>query len=325
MMNTKLTQAHRSNVTAMEKPKNSELQMVSAKEKQMLGDESIGDKLNRISDANWVDPKKMRKVGNEKLDKDAFLTLMLAQMKNQDPTNPLKSHEMAAQLAQFTSLEQMQNVNTKLDDLINLQKPSSQFQALSMIGKAIESDSSDIHRAANDTSHELRFKLDKDAAEVQVKIIDEKGDRVKEYSVNNLKAGDNSITWNGVNFQDQMMRPGKYKMLVSAKDGNDVKVGTSTTVSGKITGVNYTPNGPVLLVGKQSVLLSDVRKIVEADSRPEKSREVNDVTNQALKNSTNLENNKDNVKAAPAPTQGNVDSIPMSRDLQRQLNNIKKG
>src|ERR1700753_3724608 len=70
--------------------------------------ESPGDTANKIADPNYVDTtKKMRTVGNAELGKDAFMTLLLTQMKNQDPTNPLKSHEMAAQLAQFTSLEKL--------------------------------------------------------------------------------------------------------------------------------------------------------------------------------------------------------------------------
>src|SRR5690606_29823848 len=75
------------------------------------GKQSLGEVLNKIADPSWVDQSKMRKVGNPTLDKDAFMKLMLHQMQNQDPTNPLKSHEMAAQLAQFSSLEQMSNMN----------------------------------------------------------------------------------------------------------------------------------------------------------------------------------------------------------------------
>src|SRR4051812_45650628 len=65
--------------------------------------DTIGDTLNRVADPNYIDTsKKMRAVGNPELGKDAFMNLLITQMKNQDPTNPLKSHEMAAQLAQFT-------------------------------------------------------------------------------------------------------------------------------------------------------------------------------------------------------------------------------
>src|SRR3712207_3372809 len=79
--------------------KNDNARTVSATDHQeAFGDQNVGDVLNKIADPNWVDPtKKPRAVGNNQLDKDAFLKLMLAQMKHQDPTNPMQSHEMAAQ------------------------------------------------------------------------------------------------------------------------------------------------------------------------------------------------------------------------------------
>src|SRR6478735_2434672 len=70
---------------------------LSQAEKDALGTEDIGAALNKMADPNYVDPsKKMRGVGDSKMDKDAFFKLMIAQLKNQDPTNPLKNHEMAA-------------------------------------------------------------------------------------------------------------------------------------------------------------------------------------------------------------------------------------
>ncbi|KAF0195871.1 MAG: figD [Bacillota bacterium] len=55
------------------------------------------------------------------LGKDAFLKILIAQMRNQDPLNPSDGTAMVAQLAQFSTLEQLQNLNTKLDSLVNLQ------------------------------------------------------------------------------------------------------------------------------------------------------------------------------------------------------------
>ena len=70
---------------------------LSVDELKKLGAENVGEVLNKIADPNWTDPaKKVRAVGSDKLDKDAFFKLMLAQLKNQDPTNPLKSHAIVS-------------------------------------------------------------------------------------------------------------------------------------------------------------------------------------------------------------------------------------
>ncbi|MCB0407056.1 MAG: hypothetical protein KDD34_02565, partial [Bdellovibrionales bacterium] len=94
-------------------------QTVSASDREkLLGDQNLGEVLNKVADPNWVDPaKQMRTTGNNQMDKDAFLKLLLTQMKNQDPTTPLDSHEMAAQLAQFTSLEKLTNISDGIDSL----------------------------------------------------------------------------------------------------------------------------------------------------------------------------------------------------------------
>ncbi len=57
--------------------------------------------------------------------KDEFVKLLVTEMKNQDPLNPMDGKELAAQLAQFSSVEQLMNINTKLDGLSSLLKPST--------------------------------------------------------------------------------------------------------------------------------------------------------------------------------------------------------
>ncbi|MCX7978119.1 MAG: flagellar hook assembly protein FlgD, partial [Bdellovibrionaceae bacterium] len=207
-----------------------------------LGGENIGEVLNKIADANWVDPaKKMRTVGNDKLDKDAFFKLMLAQLKNQDPTNPLKPHEMSAQLANFSALEQMQNMNSTLTEMKAAQKPSEQYQALNLIGKSVIGDSAKIIRTAADKVHDITFTLPNDAAEVDVKIISADGDEVKKLNFKNLKKGENRISWNGQDERGGGVRPGEYMVSITAKGHNGTPLAVKTDFEGVISGVSYTP------------------------------------------------------------------------------------
>ena len=228
-----------------------------------LGDQSLGDTLNKVADQNYVDPSKTRKVGNNQLDKDAFMKLMLAQMKHQDPTNPMQSHEMAAQLAQFTSLEQLNNINTTLESMKQSQAPTASYQALNFIGKRVSGDASKITRAPGDTKHDVNFQLLGDAAKVKLTIKDPDGNTVRKLEFANLKKGDNSIQWNGLTEEGTASRPGEYRITIEASSNTGGKVFAKTEFDGKITGVNYTGQGPVLLVGTQTIKLQDVRKIVE--------------------------------------------------------------
>lgn len=245
------------------KSTNDQVKNLSAKDLEKIGGEDIGAVLNKVADPNWVDPgKKMRAVGNNQLDKDAFFKLMLAQMKNQDPTNPMKSHEMAAQLANFSSLEQMQNMNTTLNEMKNAAKPTEQFQALSLIGRSVSGDSTDLIRTKDDKDHDFKFELPGDA-DVTVRVKNPDGQIVRTYDLKSLKKGDNKITWNGQDENGRTMPAGNYQFAAEAKNQQGQKMAVKTAFDGLITGVNFTSDGPVMMVGKQTVRLRDVRKITD--------------------------------------------------------------
>jgi flagellar basal-body rod modification protein FlgD len=255
---------------------------LSAQDLKKIGEEDIGAVLNKVADPNWVDPtKKVRTTGDNSMDRDAFFKLMLTQMKNQDPTNPLKSHEMAAQLASFTSLEQMQNMNTTLTDIKNGQKPTENYQALNLIGKAVEGDSSKIVRAANDKIHDLEFNLGKDASKVVVRIRNAQGEVVRKIDMNDLKQGQNRVSWNGQSENGMSLPAGDYQFFAEGEEASGAKIAINTEFSGQITGINYSQQGPVLLIGNQTIRMRDVKKIVDP-SLMRNDQKLNEISTQDL-------------------------------------------
>jgi flagellar basal-body rod modification protein FlgD len=296
-----------------------------------FGDQAVGDVLNKVADPNWVDPsKKMRVAGNNQLDKDAFLKLMLAQMKHQDPTNPMQSHEMAAQLASFTSLEQLNNINSTLEGMSRAQSPNANYQALGLMGKKVSGDASKVTRAVGDTKHGVSFELLGDAQKAKISIRDEAGNVVRKLEFGELKKGRNTIEWNGMSDDGMPARPGEYKVTVEAQSSTGAKVFAKTDFEGRITGMNFTPEGPVLLVGNRSIKLSDVRKIEEAG--PEDLMQGMPIgateAARAIVPKTNAVQPQREEVVAPAeeidPAQyGNIEDVPMSRELMEKLAKAK--
>ena len=297
---------------------------VSATENSKMSGENVGEVLNKVADPNWVDPsKKMRTVGNDKLDKDAFFKLMIAQMKNQDPSNPLKPHEMSAQMATFSSLEQMQNMNTTLNEMKNAQKPIEQFQSLNLIGKAVGGDSAKLVRAKGDREHDFQFSLPKAANDVNIRITNSAGDTVRTYSMKNLKEGENRITWNGLDEKGNACRADEYTYHIEAKDSAGQGIAVKTDFSGVITGVNYTPEGLVLMVGNQTVRLRDVRKILDPGLM-KNDQKINNINNPDLKTQgTVTETGKEQLPAAPdaasEPRSNIMNDVALSRDMMERL------
>lgn len=243
-------------------------QNISASDKDKYFDnEAIGDTLNKVADPGYVDTsKKMRSVGNNQLGKDAFMTLLLTQMKNQDPTNPLKSHEMAAQLAQFTSLEKLNNINEGIENLRKDNVPDHNFQALALIGKTVTMDNSKITRNDTAESHDLRFLLPQDAQKTTIQIKDAAGNVVHTSDLKGLKAGPNQVMWNGKTDDGATVPTGDYTLAVEAFGSNGKKLYVQTKADGVITGVNFTAHGAQLLMGKTVISMSDVKSISDPNA-----------------------------------------------------------
>ncbi|MEM7647193.1 MAG: flagellar hook assembly protein FlgD [Pseudomonadota bacterium] len=158
--------------------------------KKEFGDKNLGDILNQVADPNFkASKRKVKGVGNAELGKDAFFKLMLTQLKQQDPTNPLKSHEMAAQLAQFSSVEQLSNMNETLTKMSQKGGEENKFDVLNLIGKKVSGDSSRIDRIKGDREHKVEFTLPKESEKVTVSIKDGKGIVVKKYELTQMKKG----------------------------------------------------------------------------------------------------------------------------------------
>lgn len=276
------------------------------------GDQSLGEVLNKIADPSWVEPSQMRQVGNPTLDKDAFMRLMLHQMQNQDPTNPLKSHEMAAQLAQFSSLEQMSNINETLQNMNTQQSAARQFDVMQFIGKTVTGDSSRFTRLQGEKAHELSFHLPQDATNTVIKIRDEEGNIVKELRIPGLKAGENSVVWNGVTEQGLEGRSGEYRFEIEATGGGNRRLAVDTKFEAPVTGVKFVRGEPVLLVGHKTVKVHEVQAI-HAPKMMALAPEMNDVTPQdQLKKAKGQEQERDAL-------QGNLGELGLSPQLMERI------
>ncbi len=294
-------------------------------QKQKLGADDIGAVLNKTMDPNWVDPKKTVKgTGDANLDKDAFFKLMLTQLKNQDPMNPLKNHEMAAQLATFSSLEQMSNMNSTLTKIEGKGAEPQNFQALNLIGKTVAGDSSKVVRSQFDKNHDFNFSLPQDVSEANIKVVNAKGEPVREYKMTNLKAGPNKVAWNGMNDKGVKTDVGEYQFKIDAKNSAGQKIAIKTEFEGTISGLSFSPEGPVLQVGSQSIKMRDVRQITDSSAK-QNDQKVTDVTSLDLKKGdeaaqTNIKQEANTSNAAPVAGMSDVmTEVAMSRGLMDKL------
>lgn len=300
---------------------------LTAEDKAKIGAEDLTAVLNKAANKDWVDDRKrVTGHGNANMDKDAFFKLMLAQLKNQDPMNPLKNHEMAAQLAQFSTLEQMTNMNSTLGKIEGKSAQPENFQALNLIGKTVAGDASKVTRTQFDDSHDFNFTLPQDASEVKVRLMNAKGDIIRNYQLSDAKMGVNKITWNGNNEAGIKQLPGEYIFSVEAKNNVGMKIPVSTEFKGEITGMSFSAEGPVLQIGKQTLKMRDIRQITDSSAKPV-DQNLTNRTGLDLKNT--VEATQNNIKkeaetssnAMPAGVSGGnvMTDVAMSRELHDKL------
>lgn len=167
-----------------------------------------------------------------------FLNLLLVQLANQDPTDPLDMNELTSQLCTISQLEQAIMTNDYLEILTLYNSSINNSQALSCIGKTITAEGNNIS-LSNGTADEIGFELSDDAAHVYVTINNADGEEVTTIDCGALSSGTNSVTWNGLDNNGDTPSDGTYTFEVSAYDADGNSVEATTTVTASITGVTY--------------------------------------------------------------------------------------
>jgi len=252
--------------------------VLSANREVQKSDDSSVEKLRQKLGTEFTGDIK-RSTGKKKneLGKDDFMKLMSAQLKYQDPISPVKNEEMAAQLAQFSALEQMMNVNSTLEKMVSAQKPSEHMLAASLIGKRVTSDTTHFMLEKGGTP-EISFNLPEDANAVNVAVVNAKGEVVREIELGEMQKGPQSVRWDGKNskFQDQPL--GEYSYRISATDKNAKAIALKSDSSGIVSGVTFEGGKSILLVDGKKVPMESVGRIasdtpVKSESLPKSSIE----------------------------------------------------
>lgn len=205
-------------------------------------------------------------VASKVLDKDAFMKLLVAKLSNQDPLNPMADEEFVAQLAQFSSLEQLQNMNDNLQQDIQwnylLSQTISNTMATSLIGRTVRADSSMLYIKDGGTA-KVAMTLDRPVTDLTVTIRNENGTVVRTISRDDTPAGDLVIDWDGTDDTGSQCAAGTYTVEVSATDVNGNSYTPDQFIEGLVSGVTYRDGIALLNVNGQQLPLASVLEVNE--------------------------------------------------------------
>jgi flagellar basal-body rod modification protein FlgD len=196
--------------------------------------------------------------------KDDFLHLLVTQLQNQDPLNPSDSTEFTAQLATFSSLEELQNINSTLATVSTSQSVLTNSQAVDYIGKQIQAVGDQLF-LNNGESGPVEFDLVGDAAGVYAKIYNQYGDFVQDIEAGPMAAGHQSIRWDGNDFQGRPSPDGSYRYEIFSLDENGNTVGATTFTTGRVSGVYYKNGLAYLVTADQEIPMGNVVQVYDTE------------------------------------------------------------
>jgi len=191
---------------------------------------------------------------------DTFLTLLTAQLKNQDPLEPMDTGEFTQQLVQFSSVEQSISQNQNLETLIALTQASASGSTVGYLGQTVEA-AGDTAKLENGSAH-WSYDVARTAHEVTLNIYDN-GGGVVFTADGEPGAGSHNVLWGGVNNNGEILPDGMYRLEVVAKDTAGNTITTDTMTTGRVTAIDFSGSEPTLTVNGLSVRLGDVQTLSE--------------------------------------------------------------
>jgi len=195
------------------------------------------------------------------LGKNDFLKLLVAQLQNQDPLNPSDPTAFTAQLAQFSSLEQLTTVNENLAAMAKASNNSQDLErlsAFSLIGRQVEMKGPDFKFSGAKVG--FGYTLDSAASSVTVKIVDTNKQVVAVLPQASGGTGAHEYSWDGTKLNGAKAAAGDYHLVIERNDNGKVAA-VDSHVTGAVDGVNLGASGTVLTTSVGDFNLADILRV----------------------------------------------------------------
>lgn len=195
--------------------------------------------------------------GASELGKDAFLRLLTTQLKNQDPSDPVRNEDFVAQLAQFSSLEQLTSANETLQGVYVALAAMNDSSMASLLGTSVIARGNQF-KYSGDGSVDLEYNNPTQTQTATLTVYDENGTVVRTQDLGGLASGDGTYSFDGKGLDGQPLPEGTYTFSITGTDANGDTVDIEERISGVITEMDYSTGSPMPSVNGISMSLADI-------------------------------------------------------------------
>ncbi|WP_299261737.1 flagellar hook assembly protein FlgD [uncultured Kushneria sp.] len=228
----------------------------------MAFDNSLVGRVNGTSNTAGTNNSGMGATSASELGEE-FMSLLVAQLNNQDPLNPMENSEFTSQIAQINTVSGIDKLNDTLSSITGQIDASQKLQAGAMVGRGVLVEGNKI-QVGNDVVLPFGIELDGDAAKVTATITDGTGRTINQYDLGEIKAGVQSFNWDGTDTTNARVEDGTYQVTIAATDGSGRAVASRALQYGYVSGVMTANNTTKLDLGPNmgSVAFNDVKQIL---------------------------------------------------------------
>jgi len=220
--------------------------------------------MSTVSEVSAASTASNTSSSNKTLGQDDFLTLLVAQLQNQDPLNPADATEFTAQLAQYSQLEQLFNLNDAMEELTSTTAKSQSISALNLIGQEVVVEGNDFTLESGESVN-LGYQVEGTVTGLNFIVKNDSGKTVTTIAAKDLSAGNHFITWNGKDANGNAVPAGDYSFTLGATGGN-ADTALAPLIRTTVTGVDLNESEPKVVTESGRYTLSTVYGAYEKSS-----------------------------------------------------------
>ncbi|THB80050.1 MAG: flagellar hook capping protein [Desulfobacteraceae bacterium] len=187
---------------------------------------------------------------DDPLGRDSFLTMLVAQLENQDPLNPMEGTDFSAQLAQFSQLEQLMNLNDTMLELKTSFDESTEGNVMEYVGKKVSVNMDEMEVLGGSVSGGS-YTIN-EPSDIMVSITNDQGNLIRTLYLGGQTSGTHTINWDGKDSGGNIVADGTYNYTIMANTGSGF-VEVPSTKTGIVEAVIYDNNKPYFIIDGVSI------------------------------------------------------------------------
>jgi flagellar basal-body rod modification protein FlgD len=211
---------------------------------------------------SWLNTRNAASSASKQEDQQMrFLTLLTTQLKNQDPMNPMENAEMTSQLAQMSTVDGIERLNSMFQQMLAGQESAEAMQAAALVGRSVLVEGKGM--VLTEAGGIGGFEVPQGADKVTLSIVDANGLEVAKLELEDVEPGSHNYFWDGTAIDGAAAAPGLYSVKVSAMLGGQQIDSARTLEFGQVTGVIRGPKSTDLQIGNLGIFqFNDIKQIL---------------------------------------------------------------